>query len=90
MKIWLLLLLALAHTTAHAEPQLECDNPSTTLAINQCLHQQLMEADQTMEHYYAKSLARFAQSETIIASIEQGQLAWLDYRNAHCVAVYDL
>ncbi|WP_299010494.1 lysozyme inhibitor LprI family protein [uncultured Shewanella sp.] len=74
---------------AFAEQELDCEKAWTTLAINQCMHKDLIAAEKVMDKYLAKSLERYLDDSVSRASIKKGQDAWMSYRDEHCGAVYD-
>ncbi|WP_105167908.1 lysozyme inhibitor LprI family protein [Pseudoalteromonas sp. T1lg23B] len=72
-----------------AEEPLDCNNAWTTVQINQCMNKELIAAETLMEQYLAKSISRYTQDPTSVSSINKSQMIWLDYRQAHCGAVFN-
>lgn len=89
MKYWILLLTSLAYNV-FAEETLDCETAWSTLAINQCLYQDLVTAEKQMQHYLAKSLEHNSEEPLAVASIQNAQEAWLAFRDKHCDAVYEI
>jgi uncharacterized protein YecT (DUF1311 family) len=88
MIIWILIILIFSHSAFSGE-ELDCEKASTTIAINYCMHKDLVTAEKVMEDYLTMSLKQNAKDTLSISSIEKGQAAWLEYREAHCLAVYN-
>ncbi|OHU86606.1 MULTISPECIES: lysozyme inhibitor LprI family protein [Pseudoalteromonas] len=73
----------------YADEPLDCENAWTTMQINQCMHKELLAAETVMEQYLAKSIARYIQDPITASSINKSQMIWLEYRQAHCGAVFN-
>jgi len=82
-------ILLLVPFFSYAEDELDCENAWTTIAINQCMNQELIFANETMDKYLEKSLQRYSNDSVSLTSIKNGQEAWIVYRDTHCDAVYD-
>ncbi|MCG9760323.1 MULTISPECIES: lysozyme inhibitor LprI family protein [Pseudoalteromonas] len=65
-----------------------CENPISTIDINECAMSELNARTETLERYYQKSLEHNAFDEQLVEAIKASQLAWQSYLDAHCGAVY--
>ena len=88
MKICIFLVFLFSFSV-FAEENKDCEKAWTTLAINQCMHKDLVAAEKVLGKYLAKSLELYSEDSVSVNSIKKGQEAWLSYREEHCGAVYD-
>lgn len=86
---YLALIALLFASSLMAAPSVDCSKAVSTLEINQCMGQDLKVAEGEMQHYLAASLKKNDGDALSQMSIKKGQQAWLEYRKAHCSAVYD-
>lgn len=68
----------------------DCRNAKTTLAMNQCLEQQLQQAETTLEQYLTASQQQYQDNTGVVAAITKAQNTWQQYRDAHCNSVYSI
>lgn len=86
---WMLLVCGLP---AAAGGMLEehCAEAVSTIEINQCLYDQVLQAEQQQEDYLTAARQQLAEEDQALTAMEQAQESWLTFRNAHCAAVYML
>ncbi|MCH8497043.1 MAG: lysozyme inhibitor LprI family protein [Marinobacter sp.] len=75
---------------ADAKDELNCEQAISTLEINHCAALELQAIEETLAHYLDVSRDRLDYDPVAVASLDAAQEAWVDYRSAHCDAVYDL
>ena len=75
---------------AKVQETLDCANAWTTVDMNRCMGEELAAAERELERYLAKSVERYADDGVSVDAIRRGQKAWLEYREAHCGAVYTI
>jgi uncharacterized protein YecT (DUF1311 family) len=81
-----LAVLVLAASPAAANPS-PCGSATTTLAMTECLVEQVRRADTTMIRYLAAAQARLRQETREPAAavdLERSQRLWQAYRRSHC------
>lgn len=90
---WLLFVIICA--TAQADNL--CDDPATTIEVNQCgqsAHQiaeeKLNTAYQDALHRIQTELADMQQQDDIRQALTEAQRLWVQYREKDCGAIYDL
>lgn len=54
-----------------AEENKDCEKAWTTLAINQCMHKDLVAAEEVLGKYLAKSLERYSEDSVSVNSIKK-------------------
>ena len=67
----------------------DCNDAMTTLDINYCAAQEGEIADKQMRRYLIASYTQYNDSPEIVEAIKASQLAWKDYANSNCQAVYE-
>lgn len=94
MSVLVALLSALSLDVAavHDEPDVDCNNPTTTLEMNHCAARQQQEVETQLKTYldaaYAKLRAEAEAPEAVITEIKASQTLWENYTEAACGAVY--
>ncbi|PCK33043.1 lysozyme inhibitor LprI family protein [Pseudoalteromonas piscicida] len=87
MRFIVVALLLIISQTALAGGDV-CENPISTIDINECAMSELKARTATLEHYYEKSLEHNAFDDQLVEAIKASQSAWQSYLDAHCGAVY--
>lgn len=93
----LMAVLILGATTACAqeEPQVDCANDTTQMALNICAQQDYEKADQELNVVYKQAIKSQADIDKFAAemgpdyvgavkALKKAQRAWIDYRDGHC------
>jgi uncharacterized protein YecT (DUF1311 family) len=75
--------LALAATAAA-----QCEDKKTTLDISQCLNAELKKADAKLNRSYQQTLKKLKTADA--ERLREAQRAWIVYRDAHCIAEFEL
>lgn len=81
--IFLLAFLAVAGTAAA-----RCEDKQTTLDISQCLIGELKKADAKLSRTYEHALKGLKPADA--ERLRNAQRAWIDYKDAHCKAEFEL
>ena len=80
----LLMLLCLCSTSVLAQqPKLNCNDPQTQSAMNQCSYIEFQKADMEMNRVYRRVIAQLANP----TPLRGAQRAWVDFRNKDCTAL---
>ncbi|MGB9465479.1 MAG: lysozyme inhibitor LprI family protein [Candidatus Acidiferrum sp.] len=66
----------------------QCDDKKTTLDISQCLKAELKKADTDLNRSYQQALKKLKTADA--ERLRKAQRAWIDYRDAHCKAEFEL
>jgi|HubBroStandDraft_6_1064221.scaffolds.fasta_scaffold139600_4 uncharacterized protein YecT (DUF1311 family) len=66
----------------------QCEEKRTTLDISQCLSGELKKADAELNRTYEQTLKRVKASDADL--LKKAQRAWMEYREAHCQAEFEL
>lgn len=84
--------LSMGAAVVQDEPDVDCDNPTTTLEMNHCAAQQQQEVEAQLKTYleaaYAKLRAEAEEPEAVIAAVEASQKLWEGYADSACEVVY--
>lgn len=67
-----------------------CREMSSTYEIVDCLHSQLADHNNRLTLYLEKSIERYSDYPEITESLLKAQSAWVQYRDTHCSAVYEM
>jgi len=82
--------LALLASAQTAEPQVDCDNAMTQMAMNICAGRDYQKADRELNAVWKKAAARAKETDESVGGGTQhrellaAQRAWLTFRDAHC------
>ncbi|WP_461534582.1 lysozyme inhibitor LprI family protein [Spongorhabdus nitratireducens] len=68
--------------------ELDCENASSTIEINQCAAAELGKIEKEMQRYLQQSLEQSKDDEVLVKAIKESQQSWLEYRKSYCDAVY--
>ena len=67
-----------------------CQNAITTHETSECLAKQLEQKEVELQHYLLEAIARYADDDLIIESLETAQQSWLAYRKEQCNSIYTI
>ncbi len=70
--------------------EIDCNNAMTTYEMNQCAIIDVKAADTRLEQYVEKAKEKYRENSAVVKSIDDGQLAWLAYRKAHCDSIHTI
>ncbi len=71
-----------------AEPEANCETPSTTYDFNICGDRESARAKQEMTRYLEASRHQLQQDTEALAALDQSQKAWEAYMGSQCDAIY--
>jgi uncharacterized protein YecT (DUF1311 family) len=82
---------------AQDEPDVDCDQATTQMAMNICSGREYEAADRELNAIYKKAMARQREIDVdaaamspahvgAVAALRKAQRAWIDYRDGHCEA----
>ncbi|PKG39136.1 lysozyme inhibitor LprI family protein [Psychromonas sp. Urea-02u-13] len=89
MNKFIILIFAIYSTFALSD-NVDCTKAINTIEINYCAGVKLVNAEQEMNVYLAKSKEHNSYDAELIKSIEVAQKAWLLYAEAHCSSIYTM
>lgn len=84
------LLLFLLLPSIALSDELNCDEATTTVEINECVAEKLMLAQIEMRKYLEASLTHYHDDIIVLESIKQAQRTWMKYRELHCDSIYSV
>jgi uncharacterized protein YecT (DUF1311 family) len=87
IKLLLGLALFLPSLTFSADP---CKDSKTTLEMNDCLSAQIDAAEKVLAKYLKESQRHYADAPNVLASLDKAQRTWIQFRDNHCDAVYEI
>ncbi|MGX9462866.1 lysozyme inhibitor LprI family protein [Shewanella sp. A14] len=78
-----------AHETS-LKGAVDCDNPMTTIEINDCAKLTVDEAQTRLDKYIAKANEKYHDDPKAVEALQLSQRDWLTYRESYCHAIYQL
>ncbi|MDQ2076697.1 lysozyme inhibitor LprI family protein [Marinimicrobium sp. ABcell2] len=84
------LALAVIPSVSTLASDVDCKDPITTIEVNVCKNREVERAEATLAKYLQASLDRHEGETEVGARIEESQERWLEYRAAHCGAIYEM
>ena len=79
---------AISNAIAGGSEPMDCKTAYTTIEINQCATLELDNITKNMSTYLQAVFEQHNHDAELVEAIKLSQKAWLQYRNAHCDAVY--
>lgn len=65
-----------------------CKDAMTTIEMNKCLAETAKTAESVLSKYLDESRKRFNDDQIVIEALNKSQIEWIEYRKAHCNAIY--
>lgn len=87
IKFLLGLVLFLPSLTLAAYP---CKESKTTLKMNDCISTLVEAAEKVQIKYLEESRRHYAHEPKVLAALDKAQRTWLQFRESHCLAVYEI
>ncbi|MEA5445347.1 lysozyme inhibitor LprI family protein [Gammaproteobacteria bacterium AB-CW1] len=87
-KTVFVVLFGAAFSAVAADKTLDCDNPKTTLQVNECAAMALDASREEMAAYLEASLEHNGFDPELVEAIESAQEQWDNYVDSHCGSVY--
>ena len=82
------LLLVLSGHARPADPEANCQKPTTTYDFNICGDREAARVKQEMNQYLEASRRRLQQDAEALAALNESQKAWEAYMGSQCNAIY--
>lgn len=73
-----------------SKAEYDCDAAISEVDIRSCAAIAAKHAGETLDLYYRMAKLKLAGDDPAIAALNKSQLAWNDYLESHCHAVYEL
>ncbi|MEJ2610137.1 MAG: lysozyme inhibitor LprI family protein [Candidatus Thiodiazotropha sp.] len=89
MKFYIYTLIIVLSLSVQAD-DVDCDNPTTTIAMNVCAGREVENAESQLEKYVLKAEEKYATEKNIVETLRKSQEAWINYRKSYCAAIYEV